>query len=102
MSKTPSWLPSGSEIIGGHGGRVRGTLSVIDISSPPMKRIALMKSFLVRLAVGTGLLVLCTHTARAQWVQTNGPAQNTVLSLAVSDTVLIAGTYSGVYCHRAL
>ena len=29
MSKTPPRLPSGSEIVGGHGGRVRGKLQAI-------------------------------------------------------------------------
>lgn len=33
----------------------------------------------------------------AQWVQTSGPSEHTVLSLAVCDSVLIAGTYSGAY-----
>lgn len=39
---------------------------------------------------------LC-FTLNAQWVQTSGLSQHTVLSLAALDSILFAGTYNGVY-----
>jgi photosystem II stability/assembly factor-like uncharacterized protein len=53
-----------------------------------------MKKSPVRLVFGVGLLVLFTHTASAQWVQTNGPFKS-VSALAVNGAYLFAGTIDG-------
>jgi hypothetical protein len=49
--------------------------------------------------ISKAAMFLCMAYAalNAQWVQTSGPSEHTVLSLAICDTVLIAGTYSGAY-----
>jgi hypothetical protein len=43
------------------------------------------------------LLGTVCFAINAQWVQTNGPSNHTVLSLAAQDSILFAGTYSGAY-----
>jgi len=45
-----------------------------------------------------GLFFLLSLPSSAQWIQTNGPYGGTILSLAVVDSVVIAGTqYCGAY-----
>ncbi|MGA2508525.1 MAG: hypothetical protein ABSF80_13740 [Chitinispirillaceae bacterium] len=56
-----------------------------------------MKAIIANIIAGMGILVLFPLEAGAQWVQTNWTGNSTVLSLAVSDTTLFAGTYSGIY-----
>src|SRR5271157_4921638 len=56
-----------------------------------------MKNTIGNLIVGAGILVLLTHAARAQWVQTNGPFSGDVNAFAVSGGNLFAGTSVGVF-----
>ena len=45
-----------------------------------------------------GVFFLLSLPSSAQWIQTNGPYGGTILSLAVVDSVVIAGTqYCGAY-----
>lgn len=53
-----------------------------------------MKKYLLRLVISIGSLVLLTHTANAQWVQTYGPSKD-IRAVAVSDNTAFAGTNDG-------
>jgi hypothetical protein len=50
-----------------------------------------------RILCTTIFLAAFCSAPRAQWVQTSGPSNHTVLSLAARDSFLFAGTYSGAY-----
>lgn len=56
-----------------------------------------MKKFLLCLVVGMGSLVLLTHSASAQWVQTNGLDSSYVAALAVSGDTIFAEVQGGVF-----
>jgi photosystem II stability/assembly factor-like uncharacterized protein len=56
-----------------------------------------MKLHFIAFSVFIVLSNACMQTARAQWVQTNGPFGRTVFSLAVSGSNIFAGTDSGVF-----
>jgi len=45
-------------------------------------------------------VVVAAAAPHAQWVQTAGPANRTVLSLAARDSFVFAGTYNGAYVSR--
>ena len=58
-----------------------------------------MKKIPVRFILGMGLLVLSTQTARADWVQTNGPWGADIYALAVSGDNIFTATSSGRVYH---
>lgn len=54
-----------------------------------------------RFARLSALVILAAGLCRADWVQSNGPGAGTVNSLAVSGSMLVAGTiYSGVFISQ--
>jgi hypothetical protein len=61
----------------------------------------IMKKLLARYIVCMGLMVFFAHISSAEWAQTKGPYGGRVISLAVSDSTIFAGTLNGGVFHSA-
>ena len=58
-----------------------------------------MKNFFLFSNRCIGMIFILSIESNAQWVQTNGPYGGTILSLAVMDSLILAGTQNcGAYC----